>query len=103
MLEKLFEASLTGKGARQLTSGTVEQLFAYAADKPFRLQVTEAHMIEPQADRAMFGYSISGPLPRTGRGLEADKQEAIDLFRKLDKQAQGQERYAMRYDVWFSD
>ena len=101
LLPKIFESALTGKGTRGLSSNTVEALFDYAADKPYRLQITEAHMIEPQADRPMFEYSISGPLPRTGKGLEADKAEVIALFRKLDGQAQ-QERYAIRYQVWFS-
>ena len=103
LLKKIFDNSLTGAGAKGLSSDNVEALFEYATDKPYRLQITEAHMIEPQLDRPMFEYSISGPLPRTGRGLEADKQEAIALFRELNEQAQSKEKYAIRYDVWFSD
>ncbi|MEP3890489.1 MAG: hypothetical protein ABJN69_08465 [Hellea sp.] len=101
LLKKIFESSLTGRGARDLTSDGVEQLFKYTHDLPFRLQITEAHMIKPQSDQPMFEYSLSGPLPKTGKGLEADKLHAIEFFRKLNAKAQT-EPYAMRYHVWFS-
>lgn len=101
-VRKIFENSLTGKGARDLTSEIVEQLFLYTESLPYRLQITEAHMIEPQCDKPMFEYSLSGPLPKTGEGLEADKLQAIKMFRQLNKQAQT-EPYAMRYHVWFTD
>ena len=102
LTKKAFESSLTGKGARQLTSDGVERLFDYVKDKPYRLQITEAHMIEPQYDVPMFEYSISGPLPLTGEGAESDKTKAIALFRELNKKAQ-KEDYAMRYIVWFTE
>lgn len=102
LTKKTFESSLTGKGARGLTSDGVEQLFDYAKDKPYRLQITEAHMIEPQYDVPMFEYSLSGPLPHTGKGIEADKAEAITFFRDLNEKVQ-KEKYAIRYNVWFGD
>jgi len=78
MLEKLFDASLTGKGARQLTSGVVEQIFAYAADKPFRLQITEAHMIESQADRAILATAFLAHSPgQTGALKPTNKRQSI--------------------------
>ena len=101
LTKKAFELSLTGRGARGLTSDGVEKLFKYAKDKPYRLQITEAHMIEPQYDVPMFEYTLSGPLPDTGKGAEADKAAAIALFRELNEKAQT-EKYAIRYDVWFS-
>ncbi len=102
LLKELFEDSLTGKGARSLSSECVEELFRYAERKPFRLQITEAFMVEPQYDTPLLEYSIMGPLPRKGEGLEEDKAEAIRLFRSLNEKAQ-KERYAIRYNVWFSD
>ena len=59
-------------------------------------------MITPQADQPMVEYSLSGPLPKTGKGMEADKLHAIEFFRELNKKAQA-EPYAIRYDVWFTD
>lgn len=102
LIKKIFEESLVGKGARDLSSNTIEQLFNYAKDKPYRLQITEALMIEPQYDVPMFEYSISGPLPLTGEGAEADKAFAVNLFRELNQKAQ-KEEYAIRYTVWFDE
>lgn len=59
-------------------------------------------MIEPQYDVTMLEYSISGPLPLTGDGAEADKTEVIALFRELNEKAQ-KEDYAIRYTVWFDE
>jgi hypothetical protein len=102
LVERIFAQSLTGKGARCLSADGVEALFEFAIDKPYRLQIVEAHMIEPQVNRPMFQYSISGPIPLSGNGAEADKAEPISLFRELNAQAQ-KEKYPIRYDVWFSE
>jgi len=102
LLKKILESSLTGKGARGLTSNNVEQLFTYTQNLPYRLQMTEAHMIKPQSDQPIFEYSLSGQLPKTGKGFEADKLYAIEIFRELNEKAQN-ESYAILYDVWFTD
>lgn len=99
---KLLEQSLSGHGAKGLTSESVEELFKVSEGTPYILQCTEAFLIEPQADRPMFGYSISGPLDRTGVSLKEARKAMIALFRELDKSAQS-EQYAVRYTVWFSD
>jgi hypothetical protein len=103
LLKKIFTESLSGKGARTLASEDVEALFEYAKDTAYRLQHVEAFLIEPQYDRPLMEYTISGPLRETGLGRKADQEEVIQLFRKLNSKAQRNEKFAMRYNVWFTD
>lgn len=103
IIQKRFEGSLTSKGARGLSSENVESLIEYASDKPYILGRVEAKRIEQQFDRDMPNYSIYGCLPSSGDGFDADKNQMILLFRKLNKMAQEEESYAIRYDVWFSE
>ena len=103
VIEKRFKDSISIKGARGLSSENVEALIEYAADKPYILGRVEAKRIEQQFDRDMPNYSIYGCLPSSGDGLESDKNQMILLFRKLNKMAQEEESYAIRYDVWFSE
>ena len=102
LLKTIFETSLTGRGARLLTSRSVESLINYTSDKPYILARVEAKRIEPQWDRDMAEYSIYGMLPSSGKGSATDKENMISLFRELDEEAQAKETFAMRYDVWFA-
>ena len=103
LLQKLLEQSFTGRGCRSLSGPSVEALLDYTKGTNHVLQITEATMITPDWDIPMFEYCISGPLPRTGRGIDADHEAASALFREYDAEARRKERYAIRYDVWFYD
>ena len=99
-LSQLLEDALTGHGARRLTAEQVEALNSFAAHTPYRLQITEAFMIEPDGERPMFEYSLSGPLPASGEGIAQDKLEAMETFRAMGFQA-GKEPFPVIYNVWF--
>ena len=92
--------ALSGRGARGLSSNSVEFLIEYVSEKPYMLARVEAKRIEPQYDRDMPNYSIYGTLPSSGDGFETDRSEMIALFRELNEQAQSKENFAMRYDIW---
>ena len=101
-LSQLLEDALTGHGARRLTAEQVEALNSFAAHTPYRLQITEAFMIEPDGERPMFEYSLSGPLPASGEGVARDRGLAIEAFRDIVKRA-AKETHPVMYHVWFRD
>ena len=102
ILKQLLDQSLTGKGARGLSSDNVEEMMSYTDKLNYILQTVEANMIEKQADRPMAKYSIFGPLPKTGKGIAADKEVVRKIFLKIKNDAE-LEPYPIRYDVWFME
>ena len=98
--DEIISSALTGKGYRGLSGHNVEFLIQYISEKPYMLARIEAKRIEPEWDRDLAEYSIYGTLPSSGNGFEADKIAMITVFRELNDEAQKNETYPIRYDVW---
>ena len=98
--QKLLGNPVENWSLRSVTADQALSLFNYIQDKQVFISCTEAKMIRPEGNYAVFEYNIYPSDPLKRYGPEKVFKETKEAFLEIARIADENEDYPVIYDIW---